>query len=472
MKRAKYLTIMLYGLILSVSVSGCIARTGDTQAPAVEITSIRKEAKEDSQTIMTEAELQSQMMSFADRFASLILQGLEDFDEQSPPLQQRRIIQRNAVYSVASAITIAAESDPDVALLDMVVMVTLGHSIYEEHWLPKLGSSVVSMERGFRKAEADVWQIAAKLLRPDQQAELLEMIQEWRRDNPEELAFSYVRFSDFAAKRRKSALSKAGDPKGLFQSVEVATKQVEDIKLLAERGMFLATRMPLLTGFFMDTSLSQVFTNPQIKGTLSDLHRLSTVSERMAEVAEQFPTMIDSERHAIIEQTFAKLTAEREAAINQVMDRLAEERKNTIEEFLAEETRLKGLLTVIKETLMEGNNLVVSTKSLAEQLNLGATPESSEPFDINDYKETLRAATVTVTQLNSLLGEADRLLNSPGWENLLPQLEQTIDRVGAEGGEVVDHTFIRGVFLILIWVVGYFLAKLALQYLAKRRSES
>ncbi len=371
-----------------------------------------------------------------------------------------------------SAITIAAESDPDVALLDMVVMVTLGHSIYEEHWRPKLGAPVASMERGFRKAEDDVWQIAAKLLHPDQQAELLTMIQEWRRENPEELAFTYMRFSDFSAKRRKAALSKAEDPKGLFQSVEVATKQVKDIKLLAERGMFLATRMPLLTGFFMDTSLSQVFTNPQVKGTLSDLQRVSAVSERMAEVAEQLPTIIDRERQAIIQETFAKLTAEREAAITQAMDRLAEERKNTIEEFLAEEIRIRGLLTDLKETLTAGNNLVVSTNSLAERLNLGATPESSEPFDINDYKETLREATETVTKLNSLVGEANRLLNSPGMENLLPKLEKTIDRVGAEGGEVIDHTFVRGVFLLLIWLVGYFLARLALQYLAKRRSES
>jgi hypothetical protein len=79
---------------------------------------------------------------------------------------------------------------------------------------------------------------------------------------------------------------------------------------------------------------------------------------------------------------------------------------------------------------------------------------------------------VTVTQLNSLVGEADRLLNSPGVGNLLPRLEKTIDRVGAEGNEVIDHTFVRGVFLLLIWLVGYFLVKLALQYLAKRRPES
>ena len=164
------------------------------------------------------------------------------------------------------------------------------------------------------------------------------------------------------------------------------------------------------------------------------------------------------------------IARERGALINQAMDRLAEERKKTIEEFLAEETRLKGILSLLKETLMEGSNLVVATNSLTKQLNLGASPESSEPFDINDYKETLREATGTVTQLNSLVGEANRLLNSPGWENLLPQLENTIGRVGEESDGVIDHTFVRGVFLIMIWLVCYFLARFALYYFTTKKS--
>jgi hypothetical protein len=449
-----FLPIFLFPILIS-AVSGCAIKTTSPKTRTVEITSIREEVKEDSRKIMTEAELQSQVMSFADRFASRILQGYEDFDELSPPFEQRRIIERNAVYSVTAAFTIAAESEPDVALLDMVVMVTLGHSIYEEYWLPKLGAPIASMERALRKSEDDIWKIAAKLLQPDQQAELLAIIQEWRQNNPEDLAFSYVRFHDFAGKRRQSSLSRSGDPNGLLQSVEIATKQVEDVKLLAERGMFLATRMPLLTGFFLDTSLSQVFTNPGVQDTLTSLHTLSEASERMVGVAEQLPFMV---------------AREREASINQAMDRLAEERKKTIEEFLAEETRLKGILSLLKETLMEGSNLVVATNSLTKQLNLGASPESSEPFDINDYKETLREATGTVTQLNSLVGEANRLLNSPGWENLLPQLENTIGRVGEESDKVIDHTFVRGIFLLLIWLVGYLLARFALYYFTTKRS--
>ncbi len=84
MNRAKNVTLLLYGLFLFVPVSGCAIRTADTEAPAVEITSIREEAKEDPRVVMTEAELQSHLMSFTDRFASLILQGYEDFDELSP----------------------------------------------------------------------------------------------------------------------------------------------------------------------------------------------------------------------------------------------------------------------------------------------------------------------------------------------------------------------------------------------------
>ena len=76
----------------------------------------------------------------------------------------------------------------------------------------------------------------------------------------------------------------------------------------------------------------------------------------------------------------------------------------------------------------------------------------------------------SVTQLNSLVGEANRLLNSPGWENLLPQLENTIGRVGEESDKVIDHTFVRGVFLLLIWLVGYLLARFALYYFTTKRS--
>ncbi len=455
-----FLTKKLYRRLLSILlVFGIILLAADAGHSRK-----KKEKKKEESYVMTEAELQSQVMSFADRFTSIISQSFDNYAELSPPIENHRIVLGNTAYSMASAYTIAAETDPDVALLDMVVMVTLGRMIYEEHWLVKFGPQVEPMVKGFRRAEEDIWQIAALVLKPDEQKELYAIIQEFRQNYPEELSFSYLRFSDFAAGRRKSMLSRTGQVKGLFKSVEVATKHVEDIKLLAERGMFLATRLPLLTGYFADVWVSQLILNPEVKEILTDLHRF-------VDVTEQLPQTIARERKLILEQGIKKFSAERRAAIKQLMDRVAIERKNTINDFLAEEVRLRGVLTDLKQTVNEGNNLILSADSLAKRLGFepGASPSE---FDINDYKETIAEANVTAKQLNSLVASVERLVNAPGFENLLPQLEKTINRVEAGGEKLIGYTFGQAVLLMLIGLVGYFLAKIAYQYFSRKLNQT
>jgi len=51
-------------------------------------------AKKDKQNgfVMTEVELQSELMSYADRFASIITQALEDFETLNPTSQARQVI--------------------------------------------------------------------------------------------------------------------------------------------------------------------------------------------------------------------------------------------------------------------------------------------------------------------------------------------------------------------------------------------
>jgi hypothetical protein len=430
----------------------------------------QKSVKKQEEPVITEAELQSQVMGFADRFAAYISQGFEDYDVLDPPLENRRIVQGDAVYSMYAAFIIAAEADPDAALLDMVVMVTLGRMIYEEHWREYLGPPVDSMIRAFKKSEKDIWNILTLVLNSDQQKELYALIEEWRQNHPEELQFSYLRVSDFAADRARSKLARIWQPSGLFKSVEVATKQVEEARLLAERAMFLATRVPLLSGYFADVWASQLLISPELKDLLSDLHRF-------VDVAEKLPDNIARERQLIIEQALEKLAAERQAAIRQALDGLARERKQTIDDFLAQEVRIKGILTELKQTVTEGNKLLVSANTLADQLNLGASTESSEdaePFNINDYKETVAEATITVIQLNALVESMDQLLNSAGMEKLLPRLHQTIDRAGDEGEKLIDHSFRQGVLLLMAWVLAYVVARLLAGYLSDRffRSKS
>jgi hypothetical protein len=110
-------------------------------------------------------------------------------------------------FSLHQAFLIAAESDPDVALLDMLSMVTLGRIFFEEEGPSRYGKVTVPVLDGYRKAEADIRKVAAIVLTPNQMLNLMKIIERWRRENPEVKSFPLIRFSNFAADRRESTLA-------------------------------------------------------------------------------------------------------------------------------------------------------------------------------------------------------------------------------------------------------------------------
>ena len=112
------------------------------------------------------------------------------------------------MYSLSSVYTFAAEPNPQVGLLDMVAVTTLGRTIYEENIRRKYGKSTEILGDGFRQLEKDIWRIAAKVLKIEQQRELLQLILLWRKNNPNKVVYNYLRFSDFAAQRRNFTLVK------------------------------------------------------------------------------------------------------------------------------------------------------------------------------------------------------------------------------------------------------------------------
>jgi hypothetical protein len=225
-----------------------------------------KDTKEKTYAI-TEAQLQSHIMSFADRFASILDTAIAKFEKLNPQGKSRYEVLELMTFSLHQAFLIAAESDPDVALLDMVSMVTLGRIFFEEEGPSRYAKMVVPVIDGYRKAEADIRKVAAKVLTPDQMLNLMKIIKRWRKENPEVKSFPLIRFSNFAADRRESTLTRDEEPEGLFESVESASETVEEMRLLAERGMYLATRIPLLSGLFGDLWLTRIMNNPNLQNS-------------------------------------------------------------------------------------------------------------------------------------------------------------------------------------------------------------
>ena len=220
---------------------------------------------------VTEAELQADLMSYADRYAAIAAQAIDDVQRLGPTPQVRGMIKADLVYAAAAAYTIAADPYPQVALLDMVVLATLGRLIFEEHWRPKYGAIADPVVTALGKLELDIWKIADGILYVEQKAELSERITVFRSANPELTTFSHLRFADFPSKRATSTLKQTSSG-GIFASVRRITEQVEQTRMLAERGVYLSSRLPLLGGGFADIWLSRLSMNPALEGVLEDMH--------------------------------------------------------------------------------------------------------------------------------------------------------------------------------------------------------
>jgi hypothetical protein len=369
----------------------------------------------------------------------------------------------------------------------MVAITTLGRLIYEDNIRRKYGKSTEVLGDGFRQMEKDIWRIAAKVLTKEQLEELRQLILLWRKNNPDKVVYNYLRFSDFAAQRRNSTLVKKVQAGGLFKTVQEVTQQVEETRMLAERGIFLGTRLPLLTGNFAEVWMSQLLVSPETNKILADIHTVSTVSERMATVAEQLPDKlvkdisklrwqtvnqvmkgIDQWSEKTLNDVMARVAIEREAFISQFMNRLIGEQKIALEAIMMEEQRATALVTEIRKAIEGGNNLLLTANTLTEKFNVGqpsAEPKDSKPFDIKDYQDTIAEVTTLVESTNRLAGTV-------GLEQLLPQLVKAIDQVGNEGEELVDHSFRQAVLLILIAMGAYVIARLIYNFLNKKLIES
>jgi hypothetical protein len=444
----------------------------------------KSNVQQSSPTVMSEVELQASLMSFSDRTASILIDSLDEFDSRGPTLEARKFVMSDISYTLSAAYTIAAEQNPQVALLDLTVVITMGRSIYEDLIRSKYGEQVDPVIKGFKTLENDIWRTASQVLTTEQQQELRGHIQRWRSNNPDLLVYNYVRFSDFDAERRNSTLVGRSKGGGLFKSVRQVTEEVEETRMLAERAMFLATRLPLLAGHFADVWTSQVMVNPEIKQVVDDLDQLTDLTEQLVEVTDSLPLQIMGEQRLIVDgvmkdvndlsqgtvdNVMSRVSAERSEAIDQLMTQLAEQRTEIFRELSSEQQQLGELTGAFQQALEEGNSLVSALDQLAVRLGLDQPADpGAPPFDIRDYRDTLSEASTAVGELTRLVETTDRLVASDSVEQIAPQLIGVLDRIKSESKELVRYIFIFGVLLVLIWIVGYVAARLLVVYLSKK----
>ena len=442
------------GLPRTLFGSEIVSDPGDAKGKPVRINKSRSSQKES----LTRTQLQTALMNFADRFGAMVFTATEKFEKEPASPKVRLAAARSRFYLSSSAFGIAAGPNPGTSLLDMVVLTTLSRILWEECWKAQVfGGRAEVMVEGFRKFEADIWSIAAKVLTKPQVEALYVVILEWRDKHPDETAVSFTRFRDFGELRPDSPLAEVMRPNGFFPEVSEAARAADEIRLLGDRAMYLLSRMQATSNLQVDLAYRELVTEPEIRQILADGDRLTNISERFTEIVEQFP---------------AKIAEERDAAINQFARMASNERKELMADLLSEEKAVKGLFADLRQILEAGNKLadqintaVNSVDTLAARFDTGPNPER---LSIEDYRGIVSEFTISVQQLNALLHSVDELLTSPKLERALPVAFKFTDRVEVLGETWMKDFFILGAALILM----FFITLLLYRIISRRFVES
>jgi hypothetical protein len=411
----------------------------------------KTKSKKKSETKITSSELQATLMSYADILSTALGQLALSIKENELPTEVRTHLLTDLANTVFSVYTNAADPDPLIGLLDTAVIISIGKMIYVQHWQKKYGASLDGVVKVISQLEKEIWKTVSEVLTEEQKSDLQNMILTLRKENPDLLDFTQLRLKDIASLRKLSELESKVKSGGFLAPVSDATKQIEATRQLAERAMFLATRLPLMAGAFMDIWLSHWLANPDVKDLTTDLKKMSTSVHEVTSLVEKLPDQL---------QQVSTTT------INQVMDRFAKEGQNLIRDLGAEQQRLSGLIKQFHETVNAGETLITSLDGLAERS--GLSPDNPLTFDINAYKKTIQEMRGAATEMTTLVEALNQLVVSPQIQEWLPHMKTGIEQLSGESRRIINHVFLMAFLTIVLSVACFFALRLAYQYSMKR----
>ena len=296
-----------------------------------------KKKKEPATDQFSMKEVQAGVMSFADTWGAYIGQSSELLAIAVDTPEARLQVKKFQFYSTLAAYDIAAGPYPGVAMLDMMVLASLTRRVWENHWQSVYGESARTTIKILYELEENIWAFAAKILTPRQVEAMHELVEEWWEKHPNAREANFIRFSDFGELGRKPSIEAAVKKGGFLSPIRDVAQSADDMRELAERGIYLGLRMQELLAERFELSMMEFMQNPEMSQLFGDIHGFRLSAERYAEVAERYAETMESipeELKGVVAFSLAEVERERTAAIDQMFEGVATERNDAIEQML------------------------------------------------------------------------------------------------------------------------------------------
>ncbi len=403
---------------------------------------------------VTSAELDELTRAFADRYVGLLYSVCDAIKKGNPDPAQRREAQALLLDCSTNVYDIASNPDAFTRLLDLVVVTSLLRRVWVDDGRARavFGERSEPLARGMVRAQEEVRALAIRVLTDDQLWVVDSLLADWRAENPEMTAVSFVRFSNFATGRGRSAASEVLAARGFFAEIGEAGQAVDEARLLGERVFYRLKREPTLLRWQIEGMKDDLIATPEATAALANLNRLT-------DQIEQLPGAIATEREAILGGLDDSLKGADTTMAN------LSEALDKGREFVA---ALEPAGQSLTGTLDAGHALFARF----DEWDRWKTRVRPRPFDIREQTEALKELATAAERINEMLNTSGTLLASPEWGTRLEEASASADgritHVADQSRTVLNALFWRALALLIALFFLLILYRLISLVLARR----
>jgi len=423
------------------SCTACLVVGGCASPPPAPHDAARVIIPADSGRFVTAAELDELTRAFADRYVGLLYSACDELKKDNSDPVQRREANALLVDCSSNIYDIASNADSFTRLLDLVVVTNLTSQVWvDDGRAAKIfGPRAQLLSHAMIHARTEAQALAERVLTDEQLTTLSALLSDWRIENPEMIRASFVRFSNFAIGRGRSAASEVLAARGFLREVEQASQSVDEARLLGERIFYLLKREPTLLRWQIAAAQDDVLATPQFASVVGDLHRV-------ADQIEQLPAHIATEREAILAAVDSRLASVNETVLNA--------------KDVATETRaLVESLEPASESLAKLFETADTLFARYDEWDRWSFAVQTRPYDIREYTEIVKESATTAERLNEAIASSNDLLGSPDWPTRVNEWTRSadgrIETLATQSRLLLDDFFRRvyyafGAFFILL----------------------
>lgn len=376
----------------------------------------------------TAASLQSELLAFADRYLEALAEAADRAAEASPGPAERAGFKQTKVVYVTAAITTVTEPDPLRVLRDLLVLLRLQRIVWEGQKHPWAApDNAARMALAVARLEKQVTELAGLILDAQAIADIHELTRRWHAANPERRYVAFVRFHDLEDSPLKQRFTSHLGRRGLLAPVREATAEIEQIRRVSERALFLANHLPMLLEWQAEAYLHGALELPEVRALSGNFEHLTGTAAELSASLKALPDDIAHERAAALGELASLVRRERGEALTQIAGILRAERAGLVTDLGDSTTRLGPLaehLSTISTNLREALEVFAALRGAADDTAFdlaafdgtvaGLTRLAGDTTTlVQALRDTLAAgdhATAGVDRLDSLLRAHERRL--------------------------------------------------------------